>query len=636
VNELITTKNQEKRMKNRFLILFVFLFSASLTLSACAPASAPDASTDTDQPAQEAAASTEEEAAPAEEEAATTEEETAEEPAGGPVVNRAGVELPADAAALDEQVLQLAGTEYSWLSWDYTAYDYTAGALGGIHDSCVRPDKEFNPQPAGCESWEVSDDGLTWTFHLPEDKVWSDGELVTAEDWVFTLQRYARPDYDFEWFYSMAGIVNWGAVVSGDLPPEELGAQVVDDYTFTVTTEQPTPFLVKQFADLWVAPQHIIQDRMADGSWALDPVTAVSAGPYKLESWDKGVKITWVANDLYTGPYPPMMDKIETTFMDPEVRFNAYQNNELDIIGYGYEVDLPPAALAQINADPALQEQLITWPNFITYYLFFDTWNEPFDNVLVRQAFSHAIDRDALINGPLRDQAQAAYSMNPPGFPGESVEELKSVQNYDPELAAQLFAEAGYADGEGFPALTMKTRDAYPALTNAAEAIASMLKENLNVDIEIQNLDYSIYMTELGDQKANQGGDMNFALVPYEYDFVDGSNLLGVWGGCESDGTDLPDTPGRHTWYNQEYNNLVCEANAIIGDEDQRNALYQQAERILIEDAALVPIYPGIFNVLARPDMAGPALEPNEAGVITFRGFRFNSSEGTVYRTQGE
>jgi ABC-type transport system substrate-binding protein len=226
--------------------------------------------------------------------------------------------------------------------------------------------------------------------------------------------------------------------------------------------------------------------------------------------------------------------------------------------------------------------------------------------------------------------------MNPPGFPGESVEELKSVQNYDPELAAQLFAEAGYADGEGFPALTMKTRDAYPALTNAAEAIASMLKENLNVDIEIQNLDYSIYMTELGDQKANQGGDMNFALVPYEYDFVDGSNLLGVWGGCESDGTDLPDTPGRHTWYNQEYNNLVCEANAIIGDEDQRNALYQQAERILIEDAALVPIYHGIFNVLARPDMAGPALEPNEAGVVTFRGFRFNSSEGTVYRTQGE
>ena len=184
----------------------------------------------------------------------------------------------------------------------------------------MRPDKEFQPQPSGCESWEVSDDGLTWTFHLPEDKVWSDGTPVTAEDWVFTLQRYARPDYDFEWFYSMAGIENWGAVVNGDLPPEELGAKVVDDYTFTVTTDQPTPFLVKQFADLWVAPKHIVKDRLADGSWALDPATAVSAGPYKLDHWDKGKEIVWVANDKYTGPYRPMMDKIVISFMTPEVR----------------------------------------------------------------------------------------------------------------------------------------------------------------------------------------------------------------------------------------------------------------------------------------------------------------------------
>jgi peptide/nickel transport system substrate-binding protein/oligopeptide transport system substrate-binding protein len=252
----------------------------------------------------------------------------------------------------------------------------------------------------------------------------------------------------------------------------------------------------------------------------------------------------------------------------------------------------------------------------------------------VRQAFSHAIDRDALINGPLKDQAQAAYSMNPPGFPGESVQALKDVQNYDPEMARQLLAEAGYPDGEGFPNLMMKTRSAYPALTNAAEGIAAMLKENLGVEVEIQDLEYGIYMDELGAQKRDQGGAMNFALVPYEYDFVDGSNMLGVWGGCEAEGAGMPDMPGRHTWSNQEYNALVCEANAIVGDEARRNELYQQAEHILIEDVALVPIYHGIFNVLVKPDLKGPALEPNEAGVVTFRGFRFNSSEGTVYRAK--
>jgi ABC-type transport system substrate-binding protein len=611
-------------MKSKFTLLIIWLLITSIVLAGCATAEPEVTET------QEEAAAVEQ---PAKAEPAEPAAEAKEEPAGG-VVNRAGVELPADAAPIEEQVLRLAATEYSWLSWSYTAYDFTAGPTYGIHDSCVRPDKEFNPQPSGCESWEVSDDGLTWTFHLPEDKIWSDGTPVTAEDWVFTLQRYARPDYDFEWFYSMAGIQNWNEVVSGDLPPEELGAKVVDDYTFTVTTDRPAPFLIKQFADLWLAPKHIVKDRLADGSWALNPDTAVSAGPYKLEKWDKGKEIVWVANDKYTGPYPPMMDKIISTFMEPEVRFNAYKNGEIDIIGYGYEVDLPPASLAQAQADPELSEQLISWPNFITYYLFFDTWNPPFDDLNVRKAFSHAISREALVNGPLKNQSTAAYTMNPPGFPGESVAELKDIQNYDPEKAREYLAEAGYPNGEGFPKLIMKTRDAYPALTNAAEGIASMLKENLGVEVEIQDLEYGIYMDELGAQKRNQGGDMNFALVPYEYDFVDGSNLLGVWGGCEPEGADLPDMPGRHTWYNEEYNQLVCEANSIIGDEARRNDLYQKAERILIEDVALVPIYHGTFNVLVNPKLKGPALEPNKNGVVTFRGFRFNSSEGQVYRTK--
>ncbi len=604
----------------KYLMWLVILsVIASMVLAGCGQTAAPEEPAATEPPAEQ----------PTEAAAAPTEAPAAPEK----VVNSAGVELPDDAAPLEQQVLRRPITEYSWLSWAYTAYDFTWGPTMSS-DSCVRPDKEFNPQPSGCESWEVSDDGLTWTFHLPEDRIWSDGEPLTAEDWVFTLQRMARADYDFEWFYSMLGIVNWDAVVSGDLPPEELGAKVVDDYTFTVTTNVPTPFLVKQFADLWVVPEHIVQDRLADGSWALDPATHVAAGPYKLDHWDKGVEIVWVPNDKYTGPYPAMMEQIVGYFMDTEVRWNAYKNDEVDIMGYGYEVDVTPAMMAEIMADPELQKELLSWPNFMTNYLYFDTWNPPFDDLKVRQAFSHAIDRDAIVNGPLQYQASAAYTMNPPGFPGENVEALKGIQNYDPELAAQLLEEAGYPGGEGFPALTMYMRDPYPALTNAGEAIAGMLNNNLGVDVEIQSLDYSMFMELLNDQKKNEGGDMLFAMVPYEYDFVDGSNLLGVWGSCEEEGAPMPAMPGRHTWYNQEYNALLCEANVIIGDEDRRNELYRQAEKILIEDVALVPIYHPIFNVMAKPYLAGPALEPNEAGVVTFRGQRFNSSESTVYRRQ--
>lgn len=549
------------------------------------------------------------------------------------VVNRAGVELPPDAAPLDQQVMRYAESEATWLTWDASVYDENVGDMYAWPDSCVRPDEFYEPQPNACTSWEVSDDGLTWTFHLQEDKIWSDGTPVTADDWVFTLQRYARAEYDFEWFYSMAGIVNWAGVVSGEVPPEELGVKKVDDYSFSITTERPAPYLIKIMADVWVVPKHIVKDRLDDGSWAFNQENWVSCGPYITEAYEKGKQLVFVANDKYTGPFPPLMDKIVINFMEPEVRWTAYKNDELDAIGGGYQADLPPSAMAEVQANPELKKQLVAWPNFITYYLFFDTWNPPFDNLLVRQAFSHAVDRDLLIEGPLKYQAVAAYTMNPPGFPGENVEELKSVQAYDPALAASLMEQAGYPGGEGFPKLTLYTREADPALLSAAEAVAAMIKENLGVTVEVQDLEYSIYMESMYKQKREKAGDFIFGIVPYEFDFVDGSNLLSVWGGCETEGADLSDMPGRHTWYNQDYNKLLCDAGVIFGDEDQRNTLYRQAERMLIEDAALVPVYHAIFVAMVKPDIRGKMLEPGEDGVVTWMRHRFSSRESLIYRS---
>jgi oligopeptide transport system substrate-binding protein len=550
------------------------------------------------------------------------------------VVNRAGVKLPADAAPLDKQVLRMSTDELKWLTWDASVYDENVGDIFAWADSCARPDKDFVPQPNACVKWETSKDGLTWTFYLQKDKKWSDGQPITADDWVFTLQRFARPDYDFEWFYSMANIVNWGDVVSGKKPPEELGAKKIDDYTFSVTTDQPTPYLIKIFSDLWVVPKHVVKDRLNDGSWAFDKANWVFAGPYKLDSWDKGKQMVFVANDMYTGPFPPMFDKIIYSFIDPATRWSAYKNDELDAIGGDYQSDLPPSAIAEIMANPELKKQLISWPNFMTYYLFFDTWNKPFDNLKVRQAFSHAVDRDKLIEGPLKYQGVAAYTMNPPGFPGESVQKLKGVQNYDPKLAAQLMADAGYPGGKGFPKLTMYLRHADPALVSAAEAIVGMLKENLGVNAEVQNIDYSLYMEKLKKQKQDKSGDFIFALVPYEFDFVDGSNMLSPWGGCEKgEITDKSQAPGRHTWYNKDFNKLLCDAGAVIGDEDKRSQMYQQAEKILVEDVALVPIYHPILVAMVKPDIKGPMFAPDKNGTITWHRFRFTSRESLIYRS---
>ncbi len=551
------------------------------------------------------------------------------------VVNRAGVKLPADAAPLDKQVMRYAETELKWQTQDASFYDENVGDMFAWNDTCVRPDKEYVPQPNACTSWETSKDGLVWTFHLQKDKVWSDGVPITADDWIFTLQRYARAEYDFEWFYEMANIVNFPDVANGKKQPDEMGVKKVDDYTFTVTTDQPTPYLIKIFADVWVVPKHVVKDRMNDGSWSLDPNNRVFAGPFKLETWDKGKQMVFVANEKYTGPFPPMMDKIIVSFMTPEARWAAYKNGELDAIGGGYENDLPPSAMAEIMANADLQKQLISWPNFMTYYLFFDTWNKPFDNLKVRQAFSHAVDRDKLIEGPLKYQGVAAYTMNPPGFPGESVKLLKDVQNYDPKAAAQFLADAGFPGGKGFPKLIMYTRNAAPALTSAAEAIAGMLKENLGVTVEIQNLDYTLYMEKLRAQKKDKKGDFIFALVPYEYDFVDGSNLLSPWGGCEKGATDKALMPGRHTWYNKEFNQLLCDAGAVIGDEAKRNTMYQQAEKILMSDVAMVALWHPIYVAMVKPDIKGPMFAAAKNGQVTWQRHRFTSRESLIYHSTG-
>jgi ABC-type transport system substrate-binding protein len=182
--------------------------------------------------------------------------------ASGPVVNRLGNTLPEGALPLEQQVFRYPSNEQKYMTWDASVYEENDGDNYGWPDSCVRPDKDFNPQPNVCESWSVSDDGLVWTFNLQQDKVWSDGTPLTANDFVFTFQRYARPDYDFEWFYSMMGIKNWAQVVSGELPPEELGVKAVDDHTLTIETDYPVPYLIKIMADVWVVA-HSTSSRIA-------------------------------------------------------------------------------------------------------------------------------------------------------------------------------------------------------------------------------------------------------------------------------------------------------------------------------------------------------------------------------------
>ncbi len=539
-------------------------------------------------------------AAPAAEAPADSGEAAA--PAGAPVVNSLGVELPADAAPLDQQVLV-----YPFSGWRglrtldfYEAVYSRADAITDIlSDSLVRLDKNFEVQPGAATDWSVDESGLVWTFNLDPNLMWNDGTPVTAADYLATFQYGASPDHawDFAWYFQ--GIIdNWTEAVNGEVPVEEIGVQAVDDHTLQFTTETPAPFLPAMLTYSTTFQKAALEEH--GGLYNSDPETSVSAGPYRLVEFDNQRQVVYEINPDYTGTNVPLIEKVIVKYIgEANQLLPAYESNEIDFVwGSG---TLSPADLALIDADPELSEQYHPhYGDFRTYYFFFDDSQPPFDDLRVRQAFALAMDRDPIIETVLRLQGVPAYSFLAPGFPASNSEAYAEIYPYDLEQAKALLAEAGYPDGEGFPDLTLKLRAEGPAPIAVAQAYAAALTENLGINVEVSNMDFRTYMDELNAEPTG----VQFSLISYGMDYLDPSNMLGVFV-----------SGGRHTWSNADYDALVQEAASFTGDAAERVQMFQDAEQILVEDVGGVFVYHQTPGDLIKPYLAGEALEPDANGV---------------------
>ncbi|HTO29077.1 MAG TPA: ABC transporter substrate-binding protein, partial [Devosia sp.] len=193
-------------------------------------------------------------------------------------------------------------------------------------------DKEFELTPMAAESWSQSEDGLTWTFKLRPGLVWSDGEPLTAEDYVFALQRAATSGYDFAWYWDFAGgIKGWKEVTEGTADVSTLGLKAVDDLTIEVTTVAPKPYLPSVTSLWYPVPKHKV-DELGD-DWAVNVDTIVSSGPFDLESWEKSNNsVVLTKSDTYTGPWPASVDRLEVdpTLGAPEVGLPAFLAGDAD------------------------------------------------------------------------------------------------------------------------------------------------------------------------------------------------------------------------------------------------------------------------------------------------------------------
>lgn len=579
-------------MRRPRIWLFTWLMVvAAMVLAACggAPATPP-----TTAPAAEPTAAE----APAAEPTAAA----AEAPAGQ-TIN--GVTLPDDAAPPEYQVyVTYFPNDAPFTTVDQMESIYNQGGfnpIGGLlGEPLLRLDKDFQVQPAAALTWSSNADATEWTFNLDPNMVWSDGTPLTADDFVASFQYAANPDHawDFAWYYGPPGAIkNWNEVVAGTVPADELGVKAAGPNTLIVTCDRPTPYMPAKMAVYSIPLQKKALETLGP-LYNNDPATSVSSGPYVLKEWRKGEKLVYEANPMYKGANKPYIQKVIVIGAKQETMFAGYQANEADFVS---GEALQTADNEIINADPELQKEVRTIANdFRTDYLFFDNKTPPFDNIKVRQAFSHIVDRDAIIQTIVTpSQAIPAYSFLMPGFPAANSEGLKDIQSYDPEKARQLLADAGYPGGQGFPKLTLRLRNESTTRQAVAQAIAATIKQELGIDVEVQNDDFKVFMDDLNAKPTK----LQFGMVSYGMDWLDPSNMLGVWLGT-----------GRHNWANADYDRMVNEA-AENPDVAARTAEFQEAEKLLVTEAPGVFIYHRTVGNLMKPYLAGPALEANSSGL---------------------
>lgn len=520
--------------------------------------------------------------------------------------------LPEDAAPLENQVLRVGGDPGFSKVLDFYEQVYERPSIADLFSiPLVRLNKNFEIIPGAATGWSSNADGTVWTFTLQEGLTWSDGNPVTATDYIRTFQYSSDPEHawDFTWFWS-GNLLNYSEAVAGEVPVEEIGVREgANEYEVIFETVEPAPYLVSKL--LYSAPLSAAALDEHGPLYNTNPETHVSSGPFKLEEWARDERIVYTRNEAFTGDMDVALQKIIVKLAAPATLFTLYEADQID-----YMERPAPAELQIMESDPESAQQIYQGVgDFACLYFFFDVNTAPFDNLQVRQAFSHVIDREAMQQQIFGRQARMAPSFLAPGFPGSNTEELADIQRFDPELGRQLLAEAGYPNGEGFPNLTLTVRGGSVPLEDATtQAYAAMLREHLNIDVELQTIDRQAFYAQMNAKPT----EILFGWVSYGMDYLDPSNMLGVWV-----------TGGRHPWSNEEFDRLVNEGSTSLEDEETRMALFQEAERILVADVPAVWAYFETPIQLVKPYMTGPGLEPDVNGIaaVHWPGF---STAGTA------
>ena len=509
------------------------------------------------------------------------------------------------AASGEQKIIFALHNEPDGIDPGITDNTFAIPILFNAFEGLVTYDAENNIIPADAESWEVSPDGLTYTFHLREGLKWSDGTPLTAQDYLYSIKRVANPMTASKYAYMVTDYVK-GAQEYYDLlgsgtadeaaiaeAEANLGVSAPDDLTLVITLNNTTPYFLGILSMWTYAPVQQATIEANGDSWTQSADTFISNGPFKVSEMKFGEGITLVKNENFWDAANVQLEEVEFRYiLDMSTALSAFESGEIDGM-----MSVPSADLPHLKVE---SDCLTIWPAFGTTYYLLNNTVEPLNDPLVRKALNLAIDRTALIDNVMQSTDTPALALVGPGYvvDGEDFTEGRSDFGLsvtgNVEEAQQLLAEAGYPNGEGFPTLRLGYYTD-TVVKKVAEALQQMYKQNLNIDLEITTADWSVYYEQV------QAGDFDIAAMGWGADYLHPMSFMPLF--------ETGSTQNYTGYSNPEYDALVEQART---EPDAKTAmdLMRQAEALLMEDYPFVPIFFRSYPMMMQTYVKGWSRSP--------------------------
>jgi ABC-type oligopeptide transport system substrate-binding subunit len=451
--------------------------------------------------------------------------------------------------------------------------NHTSAVMTQLFSGLVTLSPEMDILPDVARTWEMSEDGYRYVFHLRDDARWSDGAPVTAGDFEYAWKRTLAPGTGSPAAGFLHDIKGAQAFRQGRVGPESLGVRAMDETTLVVELEEPAGYFLQLLVrpDYFPVPRHVVQAHGA--AWTV-PWNLVTNGPFRLETWRRGEALILVRNPDYCGHFRGNVQRVElfplTNWSD---RLGRYESGDLDVLGITYLPSTKRELARQRHAG-----EYVLRPVLETCFLVFDANRPPFDDARVRRALVLATDRETLAEGVLQGYAAAATGgLLPQGMPGHSP---GIGLPFDPGRARRLLAEAGYPGGRGFPAVDAL---AFRAVQARVAYLQAQWRETLGIEIAWQTPEWAAFLDQLHNARHHVFCAMWVA------DYPDPDNFLRVsraetWAG----------------WRNEQYDHLVNQARRVM-EQEERMKRYRQADEILIREAPILPLTYEQEHLLIKP-----------------------------------